>query len=606
MVGGQKMRKSYLMLIVMLLVAPVAAFGQLCETGWPIIDVGSPAPSTTILPTGTTTWSAGNVYHMQGFIFVPDGATLVIEPGTIVKSDPGQGSNATALIVARGGMLMAQGTPTLPIIFTSISDMVCDTGDIPDLATSRGLWGGVIIEGKSYACVSGGEASIEGIPDLGALTRYGGGLNPDCADNSGILQYVSIRYPGSIIGANNEINGLTLAGVGTGTTVDHIETYYALDDDVEFFGGSVNISYVAAFYGDDDCIDTDECYSGTRQFIFQIKDPRWGDRLTETDGRQSAVLTDTTSAGVAPAAVPSGWGCAYPSYSLSTNFTCIGQGPNFTGTNGNRQLFTDNYRGYWYNNLFMEQPKTALEIQVVGGDAGIDAQPSSTRNLPSGAASIAAGHPLLDFVGNFWYKSYNGTNPPTGTSLSHFFATGDASAPNATARVRNDIFPGGDTTLTGKNHAGIDPKLTSYEVVNPPLRHGIINPVPATGSPLAINAAAVPGYAVSSYYQPVSYVGAFDPSVAIEDSWIWGWTFGSVANILGSPSCCNLAADANNNGTVNILDATYIIAYRFKGGPAPACLQEADANGNGTINILDATYIIAYRFKSGPAPVCGP
>ncbi|MDD4051042.1 MAG: dockerin type I repeat-containing protein [candidate division Zixibacteria bacterium] len=596
------MLRHSLLLFFLLIGLPMAAFGQLCEDGWPVINVGTPAPSSTTLPADTTTWLAGNVYHLQGFIFVPDGGVLVIQPGTIIKSDPGQGTNSTALIITRGGKIIAQGTPQLPIIFTSIDDNVCDTGDVPDIATSRGLWGGVILEGRSYACVSGGISEIEGIPDFGELTLYGGGENPDCSDNSGIMQYVSIRYPGSIIGANNEINGLTLAAVGSGTVIDHIETYLCLDDDFEWFGGSVNCSYLAAIYGDDDAFDGDECYSGTRQFLFELKDPRWGDRITEHDGRQQAVWTDTTSVGVATPATPAGWGCAYPSYALAANWTCIGQGPNFSGTDGNNMLFRENYRAYWYNSVFMEQPKKVLLIDCPGGDANIDLPPSSTHNLPSGAASIAAGFPLLDFVGNFWYHSYNAGGG--GSSLSHFTSTSGATL--ATQRVQNDLFPGGDTTLTGKNHAGVDPLLTSYEVINPPVRHAMINPVPASGSPLIGAAATVPSYATSVYYTPVTYAGAFEPGVNISDSWIWGWTFISTANILGPSSCCDMPGDANNDGKVNVGDGVYIITYVFRGGPAPICLAEGDANGDGKINVGDAVYIITYVFRGGPAPICGP
>ena len=102
---------------------------------------------------------------------------------------------------------------------------------------------------------------------------------------------------------------------------------------------------------------------------------------------------------------------------------------------------------------------------------------------------------------------------------------------------------------------------------------------------------------------PTPVVGTYNVTFYVTDG--MGWDEETI-QITISGNCCNLAGDANNNGTVNILDATFIIAYRFKGGPAPGCLQEADANGNGTINILDATYVISYLFKSGPAPICGP
>lgn len=591
------------LLLVAFLILPAAAFGQLCETGWPITDIGTPAPSQTDLPVGVTTWSAGNVYHIQGFIFVPDGATLVIEPGTIIKADPGQGSNATAMIVERGGKIVAQGTQNLPIIFTSIQDDVCDTADIPDVAASRGLWGGLILLGRSYVCAQGGEVPIEGVPDFGNKIVYGGGATPICDDSSGVLQYVSLRYPGSILSGNNEINGLTMAGVGSKTVIDHIEVYFGLDDDFEWFGGSVNCKYLAAIFGDDDSFDSDECYTGTLQFCFEYKDSRWGDRLTENDGRHGGALTDTTtSPGIANATVPSGWGCAYPSYRLNANWTCIGQGENFSGSDGNRMLIRENIRAYWYNNVFMEQPKAAVEIDVTGGsDANIDTPPSSTRNLPSGAASVT--NPLLDLAGNFWFNANMKTVPPRPATITQFFAQGNLAAPLSTARVQNDLFPGGDTTLTGKNHL-INPLLKSYNRINPPVRDLKLDPVPQAASPLVGKHTLVPAYAIasSSNYTPVPYTGAFDPTVPITSSWIAKWT---AVDVYGYLACCRVPGDANHDNGVNVGDAVFLINHVFKSGPAPQCRQEGNVNGDASVNVGDAVFLINRVFKSGPAPTCG-
>lgn len=590
------MRRLYLALIAVLLLAPVFAFAQYDETGWPVVDIGSPAPSKTEI-TSNQTWLAGHVYHIQGFVYIDSGYTLTIQPGTIVKGDPGQAANATALIISPGAKIIAKGSPKLPIIFTTMLDKVGDTSDIPDVASSRGLWGGLILEGRAFTCAAGGESIMEGVPDYGRISRYGGGLNPDCHDNSGILEYVSLRYAGSILAPNVEINCLSLGAIGDGTTLDHIETFYGADDDIEAWGGSVNLLYTAIIYGDDDGWDTDECWSGMKQFGFMLKDPRWGDRETENDGRQQAAWTDTTS--MASTEVPSGWGCNYPSYALNANLTCIGQGSVFSGTEGNRTLMRENYRAYWYNNVFMAQPKAALEIDCPGGNPNIDVQPSSTRNLPSGAASLAAGHPLLDLAGNFWWRSY-----ATGSGLSHFTSTGT----DAISRVQNDLFPGGDTTITGKNHL-IDPQLMSYEVVNPPIRHGAINPVPKPSSPLIGNAKTVPAYAQpNSAYTPTTYAGAFDPNIPLNESWIWGWTvISDCYDILGTNpgTCCLLAGDANNNSIVNALDITFIINFLYKHGAVPPCRSQADANGNGTINALDVTYLINFLYKHGAAPICG-
>ena len=160
-------------------------------------------------------WTADNEYILNGLVFVDDGATLTIQPGTVIKGKPGQGENASALVVARGGKIFASGTPDMPIVFTAEADDVSDPGDLP--LDARGLWGGVILLGHATLNSQPGETPIEGIPTTEARGIYGG---DDDADNSGIFRYVSIRYGGTDIGAGNEINGLTMGGVGSGTLIE--------------------------------------------------------------------------------------------------------------------------------------------------------------------------------------------------------------------------------------------------------------------------------------------------------------------------------------------------------------------------------------------------
>jgi hypothetical protein len=198
--------------------------------------------------------------------------TLTIEPGTIIKGEAGTGANATALLIARGGNIVAQGTPSLPIIFTSVADEISQS-DIaagnfqsPNLdPTVNGLWGGIIVLGKARISPkpdATGEVSsvqIEGIPTSDANGLYGGN---DDSDNSGIISFVSIRHGGANIGSGNEINGLTLGGVGEMTTINNVEIVANQDDGIEWFGGSVNVSYVSVWNCGDDAIDTDQSWKG--------------------------------------------------------------------------------------------------------------------------------------------------------------------------------------------------------------------------------------------------------------------------------------------------------------------------------------------------------
>jgi len=224
--------------------------------------------------TADATWETGKTYILAGRIAVVDGVTLTIEPGTLVKGQAGTGANATALLIARGGKLMAEGTAELPIIFTSVSDEITPediaAGDFssPNLdPVTNGLWGGLLVLGKATISASAAEVQIEGIPTSDANGLYGGTVDDD---NSGVLKYISIRHGGADIGAGNEINGLSLGGVGSGTTIDHIEVVSNQDDGIEWFGGTVNVTNVVVWNVGDDGIDTDQSWSGTLDNFFVV------------------------------------------------------------------------------------------------------------------------------------------------------------------------------------------------------------------------------------------------------------------------------------------------------------------------------------------------
>lgn len=214
--------------------------------------------------TSDVTWTNDNIYQLNQKVVVENGATLTINPGTIIKGTPGTGSLASALIVARGAKINAVGTASSPIIFTSTSDdITCGETEGTNLdENDRGLWGGLIILGYAPCSFSGDipEAQIEGIPADDTFGLYGG---TDASDNSGVIQYVSIRHGGALIGEGNEINGLTLGGVGSGTVIDNVEVVGNVDDGIEFFGGTVNASNLLVWAQGDDALDVDQAYSGT-------------------------------------------------------------------------------------------------------------------------------------------------------------------------------------------------------------------------------------------------------------------------------------------------------------------------------------------------------
>ena len=217
--------------------------------------------------TADKTLTAGNVWTLKGRVSVVEGATLTIEAGTVIKATAGTGADASTLIIARGGKIDAQGTASKPIVMTSVSDNIQADGSYPSSGPAlgvgtRGLWGGLLVLGKAPCSFKNdvSELQIEGIPVSDTNGLYGGS---DAADNSGTISYVSIRHGGAEIGEGNEINGLTLGGVGSGTTISNIEVIANVDDGIEFFGGTVDASNLLVWGQGDDGIDIDQAYSGT-------------------------------------------------------------------------------------------------------------------------------------------------------------------------------------------------------------------------------------------------------------------------------------------------------------------------------------------------------
>ncbi len=224
--------------------------------------------------TEDATWETGKIYILETRISVEAGATLTIQPGVVVKGEAGTGPNATALLIARGGKLMAEGTADAPIIFTTVADEIIP-GQIaspnldPDL---NGLWGGVLILGSARISASNEgqdvvEVQIEGVPTSDPNGLYGG--NND-ADNSGVIKYISVRHGGTNIGSGNEINGLTLGGVGSGTVIENVEIVANQDDGIEWFGGTVNVKNVVIWNVGDDGLDTDQAWSGTVENFYVV------------------------------------------------------------------------------------------------------------------------------------------------------------------------------------------------------------------------------------------------------------------------------------------------------------------------------------------------
>lgn len=205
------------------------------------------------------TLTSDKKWVLNGIVSVPNGVTLTIEAGTTIVGDK---ATLGTLVVQRGGKIQAEGTEDAPIVFTSA---------LPEGEREAGDWGGLVLLGRAPINEAGGEAEVEGFQDP---QLFGG---DEAGDSSGSLKYVRIEFGGIELSDGNEINGLTLAGVGSGTKIDYVQVKNTLDDCFEFFGGTVNASHLVCYHNGDDGFDFDSGYVGSLQFLFLVQDPSIAD-----------------------------------------------------------------------------------------------------------------------------------------------------------------------------------------------------------------------------------------------------------------------------------------------------------------------------------------
>lgn len=240
-------------------------------------EYGTPNQIITANITANTTWTAGNVYLLQGQIYVKNNATLTIEPGTIIMGD--KAVLGSGLFITKGAKLMAAGTRQNPIVFTS---------NQPAGSRALGDWGGIILLGKGANNQPNGVANIEGLAPT-TDTEFGGGMSPDNNDNSGVLTFVRIEFPGYAYQTDKEINGLTFGSVGAGTEVNFVQVSFSNDDAYEWFGGAVNPKHLVSYRNLDDDFDTDFGFSGNVQFGLIVRDPNIADNpaISTSEGFES-------------------------------------------------------------------------------------------------------------------------------------------------------------------------------------------------------------------------------------------------------------------------------------------------------------------------------
>ncbi len=416
--------------------------------------------------TANATWTKSNVYILDTKIYVTSGATLTIEAGTVVKGRAKANPvDATALVIARGGKINAQGTASSPIIFTAESDLL--TGNLTQ--SDRGLWGGVVILGRARINTTSGQGNIEGIPTTEPLGTYGG---TDDDDNSGILRYAQIKHSGAIVAANVELNGLSMGAVGRGTTIEYIDVYAGNDDGYEWFGGTVNTKYLISSFNDDDNFDWDESFRGKGQFWFAIGASDKGNQAMEMDG-------GTTPEDGTPYAIPELY-----------NLTLIGSGSSSSNTNSNGLIFRDNTGGKVYNTIIHDYRNYAVRIETESAQSQ-----DSAKRLAAGDLAIA----------NSIFGTFG-----AGTGNTQLFlapnATSGGAAPSTNYTVEHI------TGTAQSNRINTDPMLTGISRS----RNKALDPRPATGSPALSGAKTPPS---DGFFAQTDYVGAFKTS-----NWAKGWS----------------------------------------------------------------------------------
>ncbi len=453
-------------------------------------------PTATVVSgviTEDTTWTSDTVYKLDGYVFVAPPATLTIEAGTLIVGSDGQEADAAALIVARGAKIMASGTAEDPIIFTSMFDDISDPNDLT--SEDKSLWGGVIVLGNAplnsaNSVDDGGtgdteapfEDKIEGLitnEETEAYTLFGSNDEPDPDHNAGVMRYISIRHGGISIGSGNEINGLTLGGVGSGTTVEFIEVFANLDDGIEFFGGTVNLKYAVVAFGADDSFDYDLGWDGLGQFWVSFSnddsagdpaDPGYIDLASDNAGEWDGSKTPGDSGDPTGATVS------------NMTFIGIGGGVNSTGDTAAESTaiaLADRAKATVINSIFANYDTFIFD----DGD---------------NEATIG-GSPITDnvlFANNVWHTH--------------------------TAKALGDLIvgdtPAHDTaleTMIGDNDNAVSATLPIVSYSKSP--DGNLDPRPNVIEAI-YGTAEVPD---NGFHEQTSYKGAFAPGDSL---WIKGWT----------------------------------------------------------------------------------
>ena len=494
-------------------------------------------------------FTCANTYVLDKKIYIPSGQTLTIEPGTVIKgATAATTAEATALVIERGGRIIANGTESCPIVFTAQADAMDGTYPI----SNKGMWGGVVILGKAHnnltlaangpftvgtagkLAVANGLGTVEGFQTTNTQDQFGANLtagesfNDD--DNSGILRFVSIRHSGAILALGGEINGLTLASVGRATTVEHIEIVSCADDNIEIFGGTVNLKYCTTLFGNDDMYDWDLGWTGKAQFLFGMK----SDNTFSADSDNGFEMdNDDQKSNNTPYSHP-----------VIYNTTLIGNSKTTLNTDNssmagiNAKEFT---QGEIYNSIFanfkngfnLQKSISGTRSYVAGGEAW-----HNWTNI-AGPASATAGNGTQSLVvkcntfvatTNAMMNNSSLANNGVGTAI-----TSGADYTQFTTTDKNDVvatLPGFDYNYT------VNSTTNLFSVKNDVIPNPALS---ITGCPTA---------PIDGFFTPAPFRGAFSSEAG--QNWLSDWSYSQVLGATQGLVAC--PTDLNFDGTTDVLD----------------------------------------------------
>ena len=416
--------------------------------------------------TANRTLTADTVYVLHGYVQVRNGATLTIHPGTRIVGDTL--SPGSSLLIVRGSKILAEGTSANPVVFTSQRD--------PG-KRAPGDWGGISIVGNATTNLPGGVHTEGG---SGGTTVYTGGNDDN--DNSGVLRYVRIEFPGYAVSSDLEMNGLSLYAVGRGTTIDHVQVLMALDDSFKWFGGAVDAKYLVSYEASDDHFDVSQGYHGRNQFLIALQtrvlggypgsgSPAYDNEAFEADGCEGEVEACAGDFTRTPYSMP-----------VFANFTVVGFGNNVGGNDNKGLMLRRGTGGTWVNGVVARFRDGALTVR----DAFTDTQ-RSRDSLVLSHLLFAENGPSFDPDGqNYGQRSK--------------FASSSIEESGASAASLFASLPGDPTTAT-------------------------LDWTPASGSPAASGGLTTFSGKVAaragSFIVPTTYRGAVDPN---GPKWWQGWT----------------------------------------------------------------------------------